>query len=472
MAEKISKTYKLLTVRIRLIPKREEAVVAFDTFHGREPLEQFTISAKEIGIEPELTIRAYQNSSSCSFSIPEWLRQSISVSLLERRESSDEPIWLQVDQSSGYLAVVPWEGVLHLHALVLRIPNFLSDPVFPSHSVRLALCASSPRTQESFSVSMLIDHLIRRIEYIAQLGEEFQIHIFSDHEVFRMVETFSERNVIVHNPEAAEVFGMGESDRKESKSSKGRLSSPWLLWMQEVLSKEEQRIDGVHFICPGYFSGEHGSLALARSPMWNEDTSWAHFVGANELIGFLDLLGTWSVSFFSPYFDKNVWSIGLRLLTDRLAWRWPGTIVSGGFSDYDYFDFEDFERFYRFLYGTQHDLGFYKRFNGFRDFFNTIYCHPKRLKYYAVSDAYFETPENRGIPEKIKTMEEDPRISKLARKPSEEQQWEKTQPQWKAAIQQQLDRKMLTLGNYDRETREGVLDALEFMSHLIDEREI
>ena len=56
-------------------------------------------------------------------------------------------MWLQVGFSGGQLAVVPWERLFQpiLNAPLLRVPNFLADPVFLAGRLRLALVVSSPR---------------------------------------------------------------------------------------------------------------------------------------------------------------------------------------------------------------------------------------------------------------------------------------------------------------------------------------
>jgi hypothetical protein len=65
-------------------------------------------------------------------------------------------MWLQVGPSGGHLGVVPWERLFQpvLQAPLLRIPNFLADPVFLTTPLRLALVVSSPRAKTAFPVEV------------------------------------------------------------------------------------------------------------------------------------------------------------------------------------------------------------------------------------------------------------------------------------------------------------------------------
>ena len=134
-------------------------------------------------------------------------------------------------------------------------------------------------------------------------------------------------------------FGAGASELSESE----KLRSPWLHWMEGELG--EQAVDAVHFLCPGYFQNERGSLALARSPVENVDESWSHFIGAPELCTFLNDLGAEAVILGAPY--GNVWALGLRLLADELAWTRPGPVMLYETQSHP----QDVSQAYAFLFG-------------------------------------------------------------------------------------------------------------------------
>ena len=159
-------------------------------------------------------------------------------------------------------------------------------------------------------------------------------------------------------------------------SESERLRSPWLRWMEAELG--DCSIDAVHFICPGFFNSEHGSLALARSPIDNMDEAWSHFVGGRELCTFLDDLGAGAVAFGAPY--EDIWALGLRLLADELAWTRPGPVILYEAQG----PIDAVAQAYRFLFSEN-----YAPPPGRGELM--LYCHPRRLERYA-DVPFFESP--------------------------------------------------------------------------------
>ena len=129
MAKLVRDKHRLLTLRIRIEPSRSETRVVFQGYRGRDPLGEAVCGAEAIGIRERLTPREYRD---VQFRIPGEVETSL-VGLLKNEIESGEPVWLQIDRSSGLLAVVPWEKMLVplFGAPVLRIPNFVAAPPAP-----------------------------------------------------------------------------------------------------------------------------------------------------------------------------------------------------------------------------------------------------------------------------------------------------------------------------------------------------
>jgi hypothetical protein len=207
----------------------------------------------------------------------------------------------------------------------------------------------------------------------------------------------------------------------------------------------------VHFVCPGFFRRDQGALALARAPGSNTDTQWSHFVGADELIAFLDLVGAWAVGFTPPY--ENVWAIGLRLLADRLAWQRPGPLFV---HDVEHGAPADVVAVYRFLFGVGDQappLGPNL----------SLYTHPRRMQRYRTSsvDAYvaitrhaLKASPGGDIPEQLVMLAHKDDRASSAKSPRSKAAWAQTN-------ELQLDRMLLQVDDFDSPTRRGTLDALE-----------
>jgi hypothetical protein len=84
-------------------------------------------------------------------------------------------------------------------------------------------------------------------------------------------------------------------------------------------------IDAAHFICHGYYAGEHGAIALASSPLAGAGATYSRFIGAGELSGFLTAVGAWAVGLTGP--EHNYAPVGLRDVADNLAQTRPLHVV-------------------------------------------------------------------------------------------------------------------------------------------------
>jgi hypothetical protein len=374
MAEIIRQEYRLPALRFSFQFVNRKPFVQIRAHHGRDELAVESVPAAEIGISERLSVPAYRG---VQFRLPQQVVQKLANALSGRGD--DDTVWLQIDRSAGFLAVVPWERLLApvISGPMLRIPNFLVDPAFIVGRLDLVICGSAPEAKEFYPVADFIINLIERIQQAVTQGTD--IHVFSDGDAFRYLETrfpsattSLPHRVRVYHPERSAQFGRGSSDISESE----KLQSPWLRWMKAELGARS--VDAVHFICPGYFNAKHGCLALARSPLDNIDNPWSHFVGGSELCTFLNELGAGAIAFGSPY--EDIWALGLRLLADELAWTRPGAVMLYEAQD----RIEAVTQAYRFLFGESYGLPPQRGEL-------MLYCHPRRLERYA-DVPYFVSP--------------------------------------------------------------------------------
>jgi hypothetical protein len=450
MAEQVRQGFGLPTLRFSLQFVKREPFVQIRAHVGRDELAVESVSAADVGIRERLSIRGYRG---VQFRLPLPVIQRLADAL--HVNSHDDTLWLQIDRSAGFLAVVPWERLLApvMQCPLLRVPNFLVDPDFLDDRLDLAICASAPAAKEFYPVADFTISLIERVQQAVAQGTD--IHVFADRDAFRSLqdrfpsgsETSCHR-VTVYDPDRAAPFGAGDSVISESET----LNSPWLHWMKAELG--DRGIEAVHFICPGFFNSEHGSLALARSPLDNTDEAWSHFVGGRELCAFLDDLGAGAVAFGAPYAD--IWALGLRLLADELAWTRPGPIILYEAQG----PLDTVGHAYGFLFG-----GYSKPPTGRGELL--LYCHPRRLEGYLES-LFFEAAKLTTAEMGHEWMEATRQV--VASKPSSLEKRalapEPAVPRWARANQLMIEQSLLDLSGRHGATAHGSSDALRFLSEL------
>jgi hypothetical protein len=444
--------HNLRTIRITYEPTRKGAKVWFCAYHGSYLLAEQVVNAEDIGLQSELTVKAYWHTK---FKMDSVIFLALANVLLENTEP-DEPLWLQIGKSAGHLAVVPWERILQpvLRRPLLRVPNFVEEPLFSAGPLRIILCVSSPRAKTPFNA---VDYAWKFINKVRDsIPDHSSIHIFADLEDYdqlRDMETFYQprnfhevmldRYIYVHNPHEADAFGKGGTDQFSEFSK--HLSSPWLLWMASALNGKS--VDAVHFVCPGYFWRDSGALALARSPGENVDRDWAHFVGADELMTFLDLVGARTTGFSPPY--EDVWAIGLRLLADRLAWERPGPLF---LHDTEHGSFEDMRQVYSFLFSAE-----YQELPSVSTLM--LYSHPECFFRHSGASATFLS----GMKATIPFEEEEKFIGKMTsfRDHMELPCLAENEPVWLKAWRNQIKQKLFGMKDQDHMTQLGMIDALQ-----------
>jgi hypothetical protein len=292
--------------------------------------------------------------------IPEKMRDELRAAL----NAAGDPaaLWLHLVRPYAHLGVAPWDRVLteELGLPVLRLPDFLVPPAKESpHTLDVALCVSQPAAKSPFDARAFIHSMLRDVAAGVPRGR-VAVHLFTDAALYGDLR--SERggaNPVVlpsqgagelvmwlHDPRGAARYA--EPDSVELVGDlPGSMDNPWLLWMRDVM--RGRCLDVVHFGCHGYYALDRGAVALAASPVRNDDQGWARFVGAAELDTFLTQTGAWAVAFSSP--PGNFSDAGLRHLADDLAQRKPfATIYHDLASDSAC---RDLAAAYEFLFDTQ-----------------------------------------------------------------------------------------------------------------------
>lgn len=320
---------------------RQDVLLTIE-FGGQE-LETVRISAGEVGLPRTIDeARSYHygfgyNGPEPKHKMPDraisHLRSSIELVL----DTPDAPLWLQFDNSCGFVPMLPWERMLQqgLGRRIVRLPYFYLEPFKDLTTLNVAICASDPAAKAPQPIPEIIHQIV---DSLAQIKHpNLSIHVFADVSFYdQLNHMFTEPDhksaaakdgdmqlrVTVHNPQEAASYEPPERSVKVS-NSLTYMESPWLHWMNDKLGG--QGIDIVQFVCHGYLSLDQGALAFAESPVLNEDRQLARFVGPQTLSTFLNNIGAWSVG-FTYTTESNFSMYGLRLLADQVARLGPGPL--------------------------------------------------------------------------------------------------------------------------------------------------
>jgi hypothetical protein len=331
MAEVLKRKYDLVVLKVTLDTTGEQSRVrcAVEVKIGGEPrvVAEWTSTAAERGV-PERIDRRSSRYRGYQFAIPEQVSSPLR-DWVEHEMTADVPLWVHLVRPCGYLAMVPWERLLQplLKVPMLRLPEFVVQPPRETpKALDVLLCSSGPAAKEQFRMVEYLKDLAKRLREAVPRRTTF--HVFTDKAIHQEIGQAFEREgllnstAILYSPDTAASYSVpaGDSDVPEQTRT---VANPWLLWMRESL--KGRSVDVAHFVCHGYLSHDHGALAFAESPLVNQDTRMARFVGGAELKAFLTQVGAWSAVFSSP--ERNYSEMGLRQLADGLAQVRPGPIV-------------------------------------------------------------------------------------------------------------------------------------------------
>jgi hypothetical protein len=301
----------------------------------RQNKNSWKIPTRDLGVDQAL-LESARNAPVLE-RLPSVLTEGLSKYL---REAPDAPLWIEFKAPCGYLPLLDWEALLAkaVNRPVLR----LCDPASPlprevSDSLDVVLCASEPRAKPSFNISELVPRLASRI-LESSPRNKMRLHIFSDAPQYEELQKHTSDRVKVYDPNKPPESSAGETQGENPGEN------PWLRWMRTALAGTS--IDAVHFVCHSYYSRNRGMLALAESPVKNDDYEWARFADAWDLQTFLIQIGAWGLTLSSP--PGNFSPVGARQLVQTVAEIRPGCVALHDISADA--DEEELKRLYRFLY--------------------------------------------------------------------------------------------------------------------------
>ena len=372
MAEILKHEYKLLVLKISLDTSKRQVFILMEIekqIDGEyRHIDKYLITAESMDLPDKLEQRKTRYKG-YNFTFPddamEWLQQCLTIHNTERA-----PLWLHLVNPYGYLGLVPWEQLIQkeLDVAILRLPEFLAEPPKQNLSVLdVVLCSSMPVAKVSF---MIIEHIVNIIHQIqTKVPRHTTIHVFVEGETYHQLNQMNfefNDSVQLYDPGTSASYMTTEATSRIV-DRPGQIKNPWLLWIRDSLRGTS--IDVVHFLTHGYMSSDSGALALAESPLTNEDQRMARFVGAAELKTFYTHIGAWATIFSSP--ENNYSEMGLRQIADTIAQTRPGPVVYHQIEHDN--DAEVIGSVYHFLFSPDLNVPPPSTSSVF------IYCHPSRV---------------------------------------------------------------------------------------------
>jgi hypothetical protein len=279
----------------------------------------------EIGLPLSAADARSRRADDSSFTLPEHILTALEAKV----PASGVPLWLSFPTPSGYLAALPWERLLRSRLSfppILRLSYTPVQPITPRDSRDIVLCFSFARAKQTFLSEPPEKIMGYFFEGFPQnMARYTTFHVFTDAALFPLAAALRDRyrgqyRIELYDPQSA---GRHCSPDSPPESPDEPLDNPWMLWMRDSLGTRS--VDIVHFICHGYLGREEGSIALAESPLPDNDQGFARFMGARQICAFLDQVGAWSVAFSSPPGNYSI--LGLRLLEDQVAHLRPGPVL-------------------------------------------------------------------------------------------------------------------------------------------------
>jgi hypothetical protein len=236
------------------------------------------------------------------------------------------PLWLLFDTSAGFLPLMPWEKLLQplLGVPLLRIPNFLINPLADASALDVVICASSPLSEPAFPLEQVLVRIASQLVQIVQ--RRVRIDLFADARVWSNLQAAVDAaglggQVRVHNPR--EFY----TSRPNTAETQSTFNGSWLEWIGGALAGRS--VDLAYFVGHGCLTNDNGFLLMAESPMRNRDQEI--FIGTQQLDAFLTSAGAWAVGFSAP--PQTYSGSGLRLLASQLARSRPGPLLLHEFAD-------------------------------------------------------------------------------------------------------------------------------------------
>jgi hypothetical protein len=353
-----------------------EGVVVFELFLSGVRSVRVQVLASEMELPESLkTVAEKYFYVEPVFTIPESVTTSLLDAMADRANQGD-PLWLAVEPPASVLSIVPWESLLQkaLRTRLMRLSSFPTNNYFPHwDTLDIVVCASSPKAKVDIPVDKAVPDLAKQILDTQKL--KTTIHIFADQKYYDALKTKlapkiaapGEHGVVLYDPGQAAEYEVPRRTRRIV-DERDKVTNPWLRWMMDSLAG--QTVDLVNFVCHGFLYTDQGSLALAQSPIINNDDHSARFIGPRQLNTFLDSVGAYSTALCPALYNYS--TPGLRVLSEQLSRLRPGVaLLHDAVNDPK---FEDLADTYEALYsGDRGELVDWESST-------TLYCSPKLIK--------------------------------------------------------------------------------------------
>ena len=249
-----------------------------------------------------------------------------------------EPLWLEIGDPPGYLPLVPWERLLHykLKVPILRIGQHRVRAVTYPGCVDVVVCASAISRREVLPTRLVV----RQLRALAAAAHPCRVHVFADDlywatlgNAIRLRVAKDEGDIAVYPPPSGDAparnlataftsfFRPGSRRMGEAKEH------PWLHWIRAQM--DGWAADIVHCICSGAVFEEYGTVVCSTVPRAHSEPVMkyrgAHFVSPLEMDEFSSQLGAWA--FVLSGTGRRLSRYGLRMHVDELARLRPGFVV-------------------------------------------------------------------------------------------------------------------------------------------------
>jgi hypothetical protein len=330
MAEAIKHENDLVAIKVKLdpdVPPSMPTAVRFEVERAGERRFRASVDAAALGVPPDLEPPRYRYGEP-AFKVPERLLSDLRREFEAALEGDISPVaWLHISSPAGFLPLVPWERLLGptFERPILRVPHFALFPPLDTEGIDIAICVSQPRAKGEFEAAEAVMTVAQRLTAAAPGAST--VHVFADAPTYRALhragfdraDRGGARRLYdpALAPPAERTRGRSEIDDTAT------TWNPWLAWISSQVG--DHTLEAVHFVGHTYLARDQAALAVAESPLLNEDRQWARFIGSRQLASFLDQVGAWSVGLSTP--EYNFSPMGARLLVDDLAHRRAGPVL-------------------------------------------------------------------------------------------------------------------------------------------------
>ena len=331
MAQELKRRYDLTTLKVTLLADENPPAVLCELEVTRDHrpaiINSWRVATSELGLPSNLDEAC--RVTDYWFDLPEQITTELRAVLHESLDPR-RPLWLHLTKPYGFLGLVPWEEILvpRLSVPVLRIPDFILEPVRSRQTIDVVLCADDPHASPE-GVAETVGWLARQLPHAIPLPTT--VHVFTSTPVHERLLAQpqpaggSPGSILLYDPAGApaeaDLAGMGTPSASTDTTVAER-PNPWLSWMQNEMCGRSA--DVVHFFAHGNLTMGWGSLVLSASPVAGDDPGLV-MVPPATLTRFGLTVGAWCSAFSSP--RDNLSKIGLRLAADTVAQLRPTSLL-------------------------------------------------------------------------------------------------------------------------------------------------